>query len=161
VFGSLQRWVAILAILAAASAQTAGPTPGATNAGALLFQQQIQPVLEKQCVMCHGGQLRKGGLDLSSREALLRGGTSGPAIEPGNAKASLLYKLMAHEQEPAMPYKTGKLPDEPGSRIGSTRERPTARRRHLPHPNLLPSTRTTPARRSLPRIFDRYSKRSA
>ena len=69
-------------------------------------------MLEKQCLMCHGAQLRKGELDLSTRESLLRGGASGPAVEPGNAKSSLLYKLVSHGQEPGMPYKAGRLPDE-------------------------------------------------
>jgi hypothetical protein len=36
-------------------------------------------------------------------------GTRGPAITPGDARRSLLYKLVAHEQEPAMPYKATKL----------------------------------------------------
>jgi mono/diheme cytochrome c family protein len=80
------------------------------DAGPALYPQ-IQPVLQKQCLACHNPQLRKGGLDLSSREALLHGGDSGPGIVPGNAKESLLYKLIAREQEPAMPYRGTKLPD--------------------------------------------------
>jgi hypothetical protein len=97
---------ALLVVLTQSSAQT---TP---VAGASLYVQQIKPALDKHCVMCHDGQSHKGGLDVTTREALLRGGTSGPAIVAGNAKDSLLYKLIAHEQEPAMPYKTGKLPDD-------------------------------------------------
>jgi mono/diheme cytochrome c family protein len=77
-----------------------------------IFEQQIKPVLDKQCLVCHGAQSSQGGLDLTTRAGLLRGGASGPAILPGNAKGSLLYKLISHEQEPAMPYKAGKLPDE-------------------------------------------------
>jgi hypothetical protein len=76
------------------------------------YQQAILPVLEKQCLMCHQGDSKKGGLDLTSREALLKGGGNGPAILPGNAKESLLYKLIAHEREPVMPYRMDKLPPE-------------------------------------------------
>ena len=90
---------ALVVVLTPSSAQT-------------LYVQQIKPALEKHCVMCHDGQSRKGGLDITTREALLRGGENGPAILPGNAKESLLYKLIAHEQQPAMPYKAGKLPDD-------------------------------------------------
>ena len=43
---------------------------------------------------------------------MLRGGDSGPAIVPGQAKDSLLYKLVAREQEPAMPYKADKLSEQ-------------------------------------------------
>src|SRR5437016_10815806 len=90
----------------------------ADETGVALYVQQIKPALEKHCAMCHDGQSRKGGLDVTSREALLRGGTNGPAILPGNAKDSLLHKLIAHEQEPRMPYKTGKLPDEVIAKFG-------------------------------------------
>ena len=76
------------------------------------YQQRILPVFETQCLMCHRGEARKGGLDMTSRDALLKGGNKGPAIQPGNAKESLLYKLVAHEQEPAMPYRMDKLSPE-------------------------------------------------
>jgi len=85
----------------------------ATNeSGAGLFREQIQPVLAKSCLGCHSAEGKQGGLDLSSREALLRGGGRGPAIVPGNAAKSLLYKLISREQEPAMPYKAGPIPKE-------------------------------------------------
>ncbi len=42
----------------------------------------------------------------------MRGGTHGAAVVPGNAKTSLLYKMIAHEQEPAMPFKAAKLSSE-------------------------------------------------
>jgi mono/diheme cytochrome c family protein len=80
--------------------------------GPRFYEQRILPVLEKQCLMCHRGEARKGGLDMTSREALLKGGDNGPAIQPGKAKDSLLYKLVAHEQEPTMPYRMDRLPKE-------------------------------------------------
>jgi len=73
------------------------------------YRDQIHPLLAKHCQVCHNNVVKKGGLDLSSHEGLLKGGDSGPAVVRGNAKASLLYRLVAHEQEPAMPYKLDKL----------------------------------------------------
>ncbi len=67
-------------------------------------------LLEKHCAACHNPNARQGGLDVTSREALLRGGARGPALAPGNARASLLYQMVAHQAEPAMPFKTKKLP---------------------------------------------------
>ena len=67
-------------------------------------------VFETSCLPCHAGKLKKSGLDLSSRESLLKGGEHGPAIVPGNAKASLLYKVVSHEQAPHMPFGMAKLP---------------------------------------------------
>ena len=43
------------------------------------------------------------GLDLQTREAMLTGGKRGPAIAPGRAAESLLYKAAAHEGELNMP----------------------------------------------------------
>jgi hypothetical protein len=80
--------------------------------GLEIFKKHVQPILVKNCVRCHGGKKTEGELDLSEREGLVRGGGRGPAILPGNAKDSLLYKLVAHAREPHMPRSSGKLPDE-------------------------------------------------
>ena len=66
-------------------------------------------VLEKHCVSCHGGKTTKAKLDLTTREALLRGGESGVAVVPGKPEASLLLQMVRHEKDPGMPYKKEKL----------------------------------------------------
>jgi mono/diheme cytochrome c family protein len=78
-----------------------------------------QQLLERHCQGCHNAAVKQGKLDLTSRDGILRGGESGPAIVSGNAKASLLYQLVAHEQEPVMPYKADKLSPEVIARIGA------------------------------------------
>jgi len=77
-----------------------------------LYKRNIGPLFEEHCQACHSSEVKQGGFDLSSPEALLRGGTHGPAVVPGSAKTSLLYKMIAHEQEPAMPFKAAKLSRE-------------------------------------------------
>jgi mono/diheme cytochrome c family protein len=48
------------------------------------FAKDIQPILEKNCVSCHGAEKQKGKLRLDSKEATLKGGSSGdPAVVPG------------------------------------------------------------------------------
>ena len=64
---------------------------------------EVRPVFEKTCLPCHGPQTKSSGLDLSTRDGLLKGGDHGAAIIPGDPKASLLYKLVSHEAEPHMP----------------------------------------------------------
>ena len=59
----------------------------------------VMSLLETHCVRCHGGEKTKAGLDLATREALLRGGESGAAIVPADPKASLLYRMVAHLEE--------------------------------------------------------------
>src|SRR5258708_39608502 len=82
------------------------------------YNDKIRPVFEKNCLPCHGPQTKAGGLDLSTRDALLKGGEHGPVIVAGDPKASLLCKLIAHEAEPHMPYKSDRLPQAPIDAIG-------------------------------------------
>jgi hypothetical protein len=57
----------------------------------------------KRCAQCHGPALQMSKLDLSTREGMLKGGANGPAVVPGNADASPLYRRIAGLQTPAMP----------------------------------------------------------
>jgi mono/diheme cytochrome c family protein len=84
-----------------------------------LYAEQIRPILAKNCLMCHGPSIKQAGLDLSNRDALLRGGDDGPVVVPGDSNASRLYKLVAHQAEPAMPYKGNKLSDDEIAKIGA------------------------------------------
>ncbi len=66
------------------------------------FSETVQPLLETKCLACHPEAGGQAGLSLASRDAILRGGTSGPAVVPGNPQASLLISKVSGE-EPAMP----------------------------------------------------------
>lgn len=68
-------------------------------------------VLKRNCLSCHSETKHKGGLSLHSREAMLKGGDSGPAFNEGNPADSLLLKLLAPEADPHMPPKK-QLPPE-------------------------------------------------
>jgi hypothetical protein len=58
--------------------------------------------LQARCVVCHGKD-KESGLDLRTREGLLKGGSRGAAINPGDADGSLLYRFVAGEEKPRMP----------------------------------------------------------
>src|SRR3982750_2304320 len=60
------------------------------------FEKRIRPVLSEQCYKCHSStsEKLKGGLMLDSREALLKGGDTGPAITPGHPENSLLAEAI-------------------------------------------------------------------
>ena len=53
--------------------------------GAALFETKIRPLLSQQCLACHSASSNPvmGGLRLDSRDALLQGGSRGPAIVAG------------------------------------------------------------------------------
>src|SRR5262249_35790856 len=59
------------------------------------FEKEIRPVLATKCYACHTNS-KLGGLRLDSREALLEGGKSGPAMVPGKPDESLLIRAVTH-----------------------------------------------------------------
>jgi len=88
--------------------------PMGEREGIDFFEKKIRPVLVTSCYECHSVETgkSKGGLLLDSREALLKGGNTGPAIVPGHPEKSLLVKAIRHaEEELEMPPKT-RLPDQ-------------------------------------------------
>ncbi len=103
------RWQATIALLGVVFLSfTAAGAPGKAAAS----PESAFAVLETHCVKCHGGEKSKGGLDLVTRAALLRGGESGAAVVPGKPDVSRLVKMIRHELDPGMPHKERKLPDE-------------------------------------------------
>ena len=66
--------------------------------GVEFFETKIRPVLVKSCLECHSASSAKlgGGLLLDSKDGVLRGGESGPAIVPGKPERSLLIKAIKH-----------------------------------------------------------------
>ncbi|MFO0910030.1 MAG: DUF1549 domain-containing protein [Isosphaeraceae bacterium] len=64
------------------------------------FEAKVRLVLVASCVRCHGPEKQRGGLRVDTREALLRGGESGPALVPGQAEESLLYQKLVDGEMP-------------------------------------------------------------
>ena len=59
---------------------------------ALVFEHMINPILQNKCVSCHNPEKKKGGLDLSSKEGILKGGKSGKLFVIGKPETSLLLE---------------------------------------------------------------------
>jgi len=71
------------------------------------FVKDIQPILQKSCVDCHGAKKSKGKLRLDSNEAALKGGGDGVVIVPGKADQSDLYRriTLPADNDDVMPSK--------------------------------------------------------
>ena len=70
------------------------------------FETSVRPLLIEKCWPCHGeGGRPKGGLRLTSRPAVLKGGTGGAVVIAGDPTASPLIAAIRYEHEPKMPPK--------------------------------------------------------
>lgn len=106
--------ILVFSVLAVALAWgfTTAPTPAAqpTVSSPIDFDHDIHPILADHCFKCHNAKKQRSGLRLDSREAILRGGKSGPAAAPGSAATSLLIQLISGEDpDREMPYETDPL----------------------------------------------------
>src|SRR5437868_957474 len=82
----------------------AGPAAATdSDAGIAFFEAKIRPVLAEHCYTCHGEKKQRAQLRLDSKDAVLQGGESGPAIVPGKVEESLLIKAIRHQGELKMP----------------------------------------------------------
>src|SRR5262245_44056352 len=77
------------------------------------FETKVRPVLAKNCFSCHT-QAKLGGLEMTSRETLLKGGKSGPAISTDRPDESLLLQVIkrTHERIKMPPPPNAPLADE-------------------------------------------------
>jgi hypothetical protein len=66
-----------------------------------LFKDRVAPLLSQRCLGCHGAR-RRGGLDLSTRAGLLRGGDGGPGLDRDHPADSALLAVVAGPK-PRMP----------------------------------------------------------
>ncbi|MCH7689274.1 MAG: hypothetical protein IH899_21805, partial [Planctomycetes bacterium] len=56
----------------------------------------MRPLLGKHCFECHGPKKQQAGLRLDSREAMLKGNETGPAIVPGQPNKSRLIEVVRY-----------------------------------------------------------------
>jgi hypothetical protein len=83
---------------------------GSAPAGDEYFESKVRPILAERCGVCHQSR-SAGGLHMVSREAMLKGGDSGPAIVPGDPDKSLLITAIHQSTDLKMPPKGGKMQD--------------------------------------------------
>ena len=67
------------------------------------FERDVYPILEANCIACHNVTVSEGDLILENLEAILKGGSTGPAVVAEKPDESLIYKLARRGEEPVMP----------------------------------------------------------
>jgi hypothetical protein len=105
----------ILAVLGFALGRFCSAAADLTPAESQFFENKIRPLLTDKCYKCHSAQAEKvrGSLLLDSKEGVLKGGETGPAVVPGDPDKSLLVKAVRYtDPDLQMPPKGNKLADE-------------------------------------------------
>ncbi|HEY7290092.1 MAG TPA: PSD1 and planctomycete cytochrome C domain-containing protein [Vicinamibacterales bacterium] len=85
--------------------------PAAAASAPEFFETTIRPILAGNCYDCHSDE-HFGGLRLDSREGMLKGGRSGPAIVPGDPDKSLLIEAVRQTRATLKMPKGGRLKPE-------------------------------------------------
>jgi mono/diheme cytochrome c family protein len=97
--GRIVRFRILLSVLLflAVKEARAEQTP---SEAAEFFEREVRPLLVEHCQKCHGAEPKlKGGLNLTTRALLLKGGDSGAAVVPGKPDASLLIKAIRYADD--------------------------------------------------------------
>ena len=104
--------LAVVALVTSAtgSVRSAGQ-PTTSAEGPITFTEHIRPIMERSCWNCHGAAVQLSDLDLRTRDDALKGGASGPAIVPGRAEESRLFRVVSGLDQPVMPMDGSRLTD--------------------------------------------------
>jgi cytochrome c5 len=86
---------------------TAGETTPVDTAS---FSEDVYPILQEKCQMCHNAGTTLGGWDASSYESVITSGDHGPAVIPGDAVNSLVAQRIQGIGKLMPP--SGSLPQE-------------------------------------------------
>ena len=106
--------LSVVAIAAVSAWTFKGPLFHKTPQDEIEFSRDIRPILNQNCVACHGGVRQKNGVSFIFREEALGKGKSGrPTIVPGDPDASeFMARITTTDPEARMPYHGPPLPPQ-------------------------------------------------
>src|SRR5215469_17917786 len=67
------------------------------------FSKDVQPILQENCIGCHRGDSAPSGLQLDTAAGVLKGGSSGAVVVPGDAGKSILAQRVSDAAGNQMP----------------------------------------------------------
>jgi mono/diheme cytochrome c family protein len=103
-------WLALLLAMFPANFARGEEDSSPTADQVKFFETHVRPLLAANCVKCHGAQKQSGNLRLDSRDAILKGGDSGPALAPGEPEESLMVEAINYASLEMPP--TGQLDEQ-------------------------------------------------
>jgi len=84
----------------------------ASAQGPVSFQNDIRPILVRQCQGCHQPASRQSDLSLTTYDAFKTGGRKGASFVPGSPEKSVVLSYLTGDVKPQMPFGGRPLPDE-------------------------------------------------
>ncbi|MEZ5299891.1 MAG: DUF1553 domain-containing protein [Verrucomicrobiales bacterium] len=102
------------AVIAFAALPAAAAESEITPEQMAFFENKVRPVLAERCYDCHsaGAEKLKAGFYADSRDGMLQGGDTGPAVVPGDPEASLLIEVVRYGNVDLQMPPKAKLPDD-------------------------------------------------
>jgi WD40 repeat protein len=76
------------------------------------FSRDVKPILQKHCQGCHQPSSRASDLDVTTFEAVQKGGKRGHSLVPGKPDESLLLRYVTGADQPRMPLGQPALKEE-------------------------------------------------
>ncbi len=107
----MRRLCLVASLLVGATQNAAG---GTDEAGVEFFESRVRPLLAEHCYGCHSAKAKKvkAGFLVDSREGLLKGGESGPAVVAGKPEQSRLIEAVRYSSPDLQMPPRGRLSDE-------------------------------------------------
>lgn len=93
-----------------------------SNEPAVSFSQDVNPILEKNCLSCHqsgGSGYEVSGLSMVSYDDLMNGTSAGPMVIGGDVEGSNLLVLMEGRADPSISMPHGAMDPVPASNIAT------------------------------------------
>ena len=98
--------------------------PPATAKAGVTYEKDIKPIFEKSCLKCHGGEKPKSKFNVETLAGIIKGGSEGVSVVPGDsAKSALVHQAADLVADMEMPPtdKRDKYPALTKDQIGLVR----------------------------------------
>lgn len=96
-----------------------------SNEPAVSYAQDVQPILEKNCLSCHqagGTGYEASGLSMVSYDDLMKGTNAGPMVIGGDVEGSNLLVLMEGRADPSISMPHGAMDPVPSMDIATIKK---------------------------------------
>ena len=95
---------------------------GCARETTISYSQDVRPILEKNCQVCHqeGGQgYVASGFSMETYEDLMKGTRNGPMVVPGDSMGSNMIVLMEGRADPSISMPHGSMESVPAKDIAT------------------------------------------